>query len=127
MRFLIALFLVACCAVPPAFAQTTNTPRCAPFEDSAKYTGMPIDYSLSAPAGPFLLWSCYAKDPADLPWRTRHCIEAPWSAIDLRRLGDRSETIRAAPDPLAAWSASYKRHVSPTTSARCVALLKALR
>lgn len=117
---------MAVALVLPAFAQAAP-PRCAPFEDSARFTGMPIDYSVTDAAGPFLLWSCYAKTAADGPWRTRHCIEAPWTAIDLRKIGDRSETIRASPQPLAAWSASYKRHVGPATSARCVALLKALR
>lgn len=102
-------------------------PRCAPFESSPQFLGVITHHSISDPEGPYLLWKCYAMVPEVRPAITRHCIAAPWSVIDLRRLGDRVDTIRNAPDPLAAWRSSYQRHVGSAASARCVALLKALR
>ncbi len=102
-------------------------PRCAPFESSPQFLGVITHHSISDPEGPYLLWKCYAMAPTVLPAITRHCVAAPWSAIDLRRLGDRADTIRQAPDPLAAWRASYQRHVGSAASTRCAALLKAMR
>jgi len=97
---------------------------CAPFEHSAAWTGIVVEWSLSDPEGPFVVWSCFAMT-LDAPVQvTRNCLEAPWSAIDLRRLGDRSDTIRNAADPLAAWAAALKRYVPAIPSPRCVALLK---
>jgi len=126
VRFLIALALVSLCAVPPALAvDSASLPRCAPFEDSPQFIGFVTHYSIIDPAGLWVLWNCYAVQIGTLPVRTRHCLEAPWSAIDLRRLGDRVDTVRSAPAPLVAWTTAYKRYVGPAASARCVALLKA--
>lgn len=116
------LFLAAMLCLLPHAASA----RCAPFEDSAQYFGMIVDYSLAAPEGPHLIWDCYAKVIGQVPWKTRHCIHAPWTAIDLRRLGDRGDTIRKAADPVAAWHASYKRHVQGA-STRCQQLLETVK
>jgi len=127
-RLLIAAVLVAFCAVPPAVAATPTAaqmPRCAPFEDSPQFVGAVTHYSIVDPAGPWVLWNCYALQPGVTPVRTRHCLEASWAVIDLRRLGDRVDTVRLAADPPAAWSASYKRHVTVPDSPRCVALFLA--
>lgn len=119
LRCLMCLCLLAWC-----FASTA-APRCAPFEESATYRGTILDASLTDPSGPYLVWSCQTTQPPTTI--TRHCIEAPWGVIDLRRLGDRSETIRANADPVAAFMASYKRHVTIEDSSRCRALLDRLR
>lgn len=103
MRWLLFLF----CA--PAFAQPEPC-RCAPFENSADYYAVIVSHNLIGGPGPWLKWACVGQTT---PPTLAHCtIAAPWSVIDLRRLGDRIETIRAAADPIAAFKASWKRHVS---------------
>ena len=90
---------------------------------TASYVPEILAYSATDPDGPFLIWRCTTK--AQPITRTLHCIEAPWAAIDLRRLGDRADTIRKAADPQLAWDAAYKRFVT-TKSARCAEWLRML-
>ena len=119
--WLAGLFLLWSCTA------STAAPRCAPFQDDGRMVGQVLAASVSDPAGPYLVWGCasHPEDTTQPVTVTYHCIEAPWSAITLRNLGDRADTVRNAADPVAAFFASHRRHVT-STSARCAALLKAL-
>lgn len=116
MKMLLWLLLMWCTA---SVAQS----RCAPFEDSDMAEGWVIQSSVTDSTGPYLVWACATV--VDGQWIViRHCIEATWAEIDLRRLGDRSETARSSANPIAAFHASYRRHVT-RSSPRCDAILAA--
>lgn len=101
-----------------ALAQTSAPPEpcpCAPFESSANYYALVISYNFVGGPGPWLAWSCYAqKIPAGsttAPAPKRCAMAALWRDVTWSKLGDRAETVRKAKDPLAAFQASWRRHV----------------
>lgn len=112
------LSIVAAVLTGAAGAQTTSPPPpcpCAPFEDSANYYALVLSYNIAGGPGPWLAWSCYSAAPFQnlvTPPPPRRCLlAARWQDITLTKLGSRLETIRASKDPLAAFRASWRRHV----------------
>jgi hypothetical protein len=105
--------LVALAFAAPVRAQAPEPCVCAPFENSQSYYAVIHSHNLLGGPGAWLKWGCYPNLPPGSPGSPRYCVlAAPWSAIDLRRLGDRADTIRNAPDPLAAFAASWRRNVT---------------
>lgn len=105
-------------ATAGAAAQTTAPPPpcpCAPFENSTNYYALVLSYNLIGGPGPWLAWSCYSQAPfqnVETPPAPRRCLlAARWQDITLSKLGDRAETVRKASDPIAAFKASWRRHV----------------
>lgn len=125
-----ALALTA--AAAPAVAQTAAPIKpcvCAPFQNDDEQFAMILSHNLIGGPGPWLAWACYAQkipEGSTQAPRPRYCaMAAPWSAIDLRRLGDRFDTIRASPDPVKAFEAGWRRHV--TVDLATAASLRPLR
>lgn len=121
MRTLIALLLLALCQLAAAAYP------CGPGIDSPGYTSLTVGADLHSGEGPLILWGCYPNQmneatqaPAAASW---HCLDDGWTNVDLRRLGDRTDTIRLAADRLAAFEASVKRFRRPGESPRCRAAL----
>lgn len=101
-----------------AAAQTTAPPPpcpCAPFESSANYYALVLSHNIIGGPGPWLVWSCYSMAPfqnvEEVPPPHRCVLAARWQDVTLTKLGDRSETVRKASDPIAAFKASWRRHV----------------
>lgn len=131
MRALVFLLFLAMSSLSTAHA------RCAPFENSPTWTAEIESGSMESlfwdmqvsfdPVGPPLVWTCWPNVfTPEIQGPTRHCIEATWAELGanpLGNLGARIETIRKAADPIAAFAASYARHVT-RASPRCDALLK---
>lgn len=94
---------------------------------------MPVDRSnpLATDALAYVVWDCYAnkipEGALQTPGATRHCLVSDWSLIDLRRLGDRSDTIRKAADQRAAWRIAWARFVQNEADPRCLAIMKSLK
>lgn len=119
MRHLIAAAALAL-ATPLAAAQAATTPPpppcpCAPFESSTNYYALVLSYNIIGGPGPWLAWSCYSQAPlsnVETPPPPHRCVlAARWQDVTLTRLGDRAETVRKASDPIAAFRASWRRHV----------------
>jgi len=100
----------------PSWAQAPEPCRCAPFESSDAHFALIVSYNVVGGPGPWLKWACYPQQippgATQAPAPTYCTVAAPWSVVDLRKLGDRIETIRASADPLAAFRSSWKRHVT---------------
>lgn len=131
MRWLLALLLLALSSA--SMAQS----RCAPIEDAVGVFGVVLDADVVNGTGPYMIWACVrivdetGKPAESGQWMmtSRHCIEATWAELGLNaltNLGGRLETIRKAVDQVAAFHASYARHVV-RTSPRCEALLAGYR
>lgn len=119
MRHLLAAAALAL-ATTGAAAQTSTTPApqpcpCAPFEDSASYYALVVSHNFIGGPGPWLVWSCYSQAPfqnvLEVPPPRRCLLAARWQDMTLSKLGDRAETVRRSSTPLAAFRASWKRHV----------------
>jgi len=113
MKGLALLLLSLLCG--PAFAQAPEPCPCAPFENSERYYAIVLGHNLFGGPGPWLRWGCYAQpvNAGPTPDPPRYCtIAQPWGVIDIRKLGDRIETIRSSADPLAAFRSSWSRHVT---------------
>lgn len=125
MKLLLCLLLAWC---------TTAQGRCAPTEDRVGVFGEIVAFhALDPSTGPLMLWECWRiVDESGQPaqkgqWRrySVHCIADSWARVTARMLGDRAETVRAAADPVAAFHASYARHVKntdPVQIERCLAV-----
>lgn len=113
MRLLLVLMLLLC---GPARAQAPEPCPCAWWQDDADQYAMIVSHNLFGGPGPWLRWHCYGQKIPEGSTQApapRVCtIAAPWSAIDLRRIGDRIDTIRSASDWKAAARAAWKRHVT---------------
>jgi hypothetical protein len=109
--------LISMALCVPLLAHAQPKPcDCQPWSDDEQWFAMVVDHNLFGGPGPWLRWACYSQiippgsETAPAPF---YCtIAQPWGAIDLRKLGDRIETIRASADPRAAFIASWKRHVT---------------
>lgn len=117
-----SLPLIAALLTGGAAAQTAPPPPCpcAPFEDSASYYALVLSYNLIGGPGPWLMWNCYSMAPFENvetpPAPARCLLAARWQDITLTKLGDRAETVRKASDPIAAFKASWRRHVDRAAS-----------
>lgn len=113
----IAFFVLMAAGPVSAMAQTSSPEpcKCRPLQNDDDFFALILSHNLAGGPGPWLLWACYPQviPPGSLeaPAPTYCSIMAPWSAIDLRRLGDRADTIRRATDQAAAFAASWRRHV----------------
>lgn len=124
MKIITFLLLTIWCGLSLAAAP------CAPGEDSKEYFSMTVAFNLTdTKKDPFLVWECYSNAPfqnrSTTPKPSRHCLVDSWSNMDLRRLGDRADTVRLAADPKAAFRASLARHVKNQDDPRCAILLRA--
>lgn len=114
MRAVIAFVLALLAST--AHAQTPEPCPCAWWQDDADYYALIVSQNLVGGPGPWVRWQCY---PQRIPPGSTHApdpigctLAAPWSAIDLRRLGDRLDTIRKAPDWKTAARTAWKRYVT---------------
>jgi len=119
MKHLLALAALALATAGAAGQQTKPAPEpcpCAPFENSPEYYALVLSYNLVGGPGPWLVWSCYPQRiPAGsttAPPPKRCALVDRWQNVTLAKLGDRAETVRKASDPVAAFRASWKRHVA---------------
>lgn len=122
-------------AAAGAAAQTAPPPEpcvCAPFQNDGNYYALVLSYNFVGGPGPWLAWSCYAqKIPAGsttAPAPKRCALAARWQDITFSKLGDRAETVRKAKDPIAAFRASWRRHVDrPLSDPTLAPVLDAMR
>ena len=114
MKHLIIAILLSICGA--ARAQAPAPCPCHAAQDDAEWLALVVDHNLFGGPGPWLRWACYPQKIPEgslhAPHPTRCSIAQPWGAIDLRKLGDRIETLRSSADPRAAFAASWKRHVT---------------
>lgn len=126
MKFLFAVFLLLPLLVR---AQAPAPCPCTPMQNDAEWFALVIDHNVFGGPGPWLRWACYPQKIPEgslhAPHPTRCAIAQPWGLIDLRKLGDRIETIRASADPRAAFIASWKRHVTLPLSDPALADMRA--
>jgi hypothetical protein len=128
MKILAALLFAA----SAAHAQAPAPCPCTPWESSPQWFALVVDHNLFGGPGPWLRWSCYSQSkeiPAgstQAPGPVRRCaIAQPWGSVDLRKLGDRVETIRLSPDSRAAFVSSWRRHVTLPLSDPSLASMRA--
>lgn len=115
-----------------ARAQAPAPCPCTPWENSAEWFALVTDHNLFGGPGPWLRWSCYSQSK-EIPAGSlqssgplkRCAVAQPWGVVDLRKLGDRIETIRSSADPRAAFVASWKRHVTLPLSDPSLASMRA--
>lgn len=128
-RFILA---AAAALLTGGAAAQTSVPSacpCAPFEDSASYYALVLSHNFIGGPGPWLAWSCYSQAPfqnlVTPPPPQRCLLAARWQDITLAKLGDRAETVRRASDPIAAFKASWRRHVDRSMSDPSLAEVRA--
>jgi hypothetical protein len=114
MKSIICLFFLVWCSL--SRAQAPEPCRCAWWQNDSDYYAMIVSHNLIGGPGPWIRWHCYAQaipeGATSTPGPAVCTIAQPWAAITLTKIGDRLETIRAAPDWKAAARPSWKRHVT---------------
>lgn len=88
----------------PAHAQTPGDLQCLPQQEGGTGSPAHTGWSLN---GRWTWWWCPHADG-----RQRLTLIVGTPAATLRNIGDRIDTIRLAPDKLAAARASWRRHVT---------------
>lgn len=132
--FFLVLSLFAFGLSPPASGQV-QTPEpcpCSWWQNDDDYLGVITSQNVFRGPGIWAAYQCYPQTfppgATEAPPPVRCVIAAPWSAVDLRRLGDRLDTIRNAADWKAAARTAWRRYVTlPLTDPSLAEIVKAIR